>query len=44
VELYPHYGNVSGIRDQFGNDLPFPSASRLERREYRPKGIVQIVR
>jgi hypothetical protein len=44
VELFPHYGNVSGIRDQFGNDLPFPSAFRLSRREYRPKGIVQIVR
>lgn len=44
VELYPHYGNLSGIRDQFGNDLPFPSAFRLSRREHRPKGIVQIIR
>lgn len=44
VELYPHYGNLSGIRDQFGNELPFPSAFRLSRREWRPKGIVQIIR
>jgi hypothetical protein len=34
----------SGIRDQFGHDLTFPSAFRLSRREYRPKGIVRIVR
>jgi hypothetical protein len=44
VELYPHYpGLLSGIRDQFGNNLPFPSAFRLSRREYKPKGIVKIV-
>lgn len=28
VELYPHYGQLSGIRDQFGHDLEFPSAFR----------------
>jgi hypothetical protein len=45
VELYPHYpGLLSGIRDQFGNELQFPSAFRLSRRAHRPKGIVQIVR
>jgi hypothetical protein len=44
VELYPHYPRLlSGIRDQFGNNLPFPSAFRLSRREYKPKGIVKIV-
>ena len=44
VELYPHFpGLLSGIRDQFGNDLPFPSAFRLSRSAYTPKGIVQIV-
>ena len=44
VELYPHYpGLLSGIRDQFGNNLPFPSAFRLSRREYKPKGIVKLV-
>jgi hypothetical protein len=26
----------------FGNNLPFPSAFRLSRREYRPKEIVKI--
>lgn len=44
VELYPHFpGLLSGIRDQFGNELQFPSAFRLSRRAYLPKGIVQIV-
>lgn len=45
VELYPHLpGLLSGIRDQFGNELPFPAAFRLARQSFRPKGIVQIVR
>ncbi len=45
VEIYPHFPNLpSGIRDQFGNDLPFPSAFRLARRAYLPKGIVKIVK
>jgi hypothetical protein len=45
VELYPHFpGLMSGIRDPFGNELEFPSAFRLSRRAYRPKGIVQIIR
>jgi hypothetical protein len=45
VELYPHFpGLMSGICDQFGHELQFPSAFRLSRRAYRPKGIVQIVR
>jgi hypothetical protein len=44
VELYPHFpGLLSGIRDVFGNELEFPSAFRLSRGAYRPKGIVQIV-
>ena len=45
VELYPHYpGLMSGIRDQFGHELQFPSAFRLSRQAYRPKGIVRIIR
>jgi hypothetical protein len=45
VELYPHFaGLMTGIHDRFGNDLQFPSAFRLSRTDYRPKGIVQIVR
>lgn len=42
--FYPHYpGLTSGIRDQIGNEPPFPSAFRLSRQEYKPKGIVKIV-
>ena len=26
VELYPHVGQLSGIKDKLGNDLQFPSA------------------
>jgi len=44
VELYPHYpGLLSGIRDQFGNEVPFPSAFRLSRTDHRPKGIVRLM-
>lgn len=42
VELYPHYGQPSGIRDPFGNELEFPSAFRLSRRDGKPRGIVKI--
>ena len=28
VELYPHYGQCSGIKDVHGNDLEFPAAFR----------------
>jgi len=45
VELYPHYpGLLSGIRDPFGNELEFPSAFRLSRRAYEPRGIVRVIR
>lgn len=42
VELYPHFGQVCGIKDQFGNELEFPAAFRISRRDDRPKGIVKI--
>ena len=42
VELYPHYGQLSGIRDKFGNELEFPSAFRLSRRDGKPRGIIKI--
>ena len=42
VELYPHYGQPSGIRDRFGNELEFPSAFRMSRRDGKPRGIVKI--
>ncbi len=41
-ELYPHWGQVSGIRDRFGNELDFPSAFRISRRSDTPKGIIKI--
>jgi hypothetical protein len=42
VELYPHIGQLSGILDKYGNELEFPSAFRLSRRDGQPKGIVRI--
>ena len=42
VELYPHYGQLCGIRDRFGHELEFPSAFRQSSRDGRPKGIVKI--
>jgi hypothetical protein len=42
VELYPHYGQLCGIRDKFGHELEFPSAFRQSRRDGLPKGIVKI--
>lgn len=42
VELYPHCGLPSGIRDRHGNDLEFPAAFRRRRGDGMPKGIVRI--
>lgn len=42
VELYPHWGQPSSIKDRFGHDLEFPSAFRLSRRSGAPRGIVKI--
>jgi hypothetical protein len=44
VEFYPHaVGIMSGIVDEWGNDLGFPAAFRRSRRDGRLRGIVQIV-
>lgn len=43
VELFPHVGQPSGIRDRFGNELEFPAAFRLIR-DGIPKGILKIVK
>lgn len=44
VELYPHYrGGLTGIRDRFGNELEFPSAFRISRRDNKAKGIVKLL-
>jgi len=42
VELYPHYGQPCGIRDQHGHELEFPSAFRRSRRGGRARGIIKI--
>jgi hypothetical protein len=44
VELYPHFGQLTGIRDRFGNELELPSAFRQSRRDGKAKGIVQLRR
>lgn len=43
VELYPHFSGLpSGILDEHGNELEFPSAFRRSRRDGKPRGIVKI--
>jgi hypothetical protein len=42
VELYPHYGQPSGILDPGGRNLLFPEAFRRSRRDGKPKGIVKL--
>ncbi|WP_231735251.1 DUF6932 family protein [Gracilibacillus massiliensis] len=44
VELYPHYGlgPGTGILDQYGNNLLFPSAFRQTRDTFKQKGVVKI--
>jgi hypothetical protein len=44
VELYPHWGQLCGIRDEHGHELEFPSAFRRSRQEGRVRGIVKIER
>jgi len=43
VELYPHFGQPSGLVDQRGNQLSFPNAFRLSRRATTPKGIIRLM-
>ena|SRR5438445_5539389 len=42
VELYPHVGQLCGIRDRYGHELEFPSAFRQARPDGEPKGIITI--
>jgi hypothetical protein len=44
VELYPHYGQKSGIRDEHGNELMFPAAFRRTRRDGTLRGIVKVIK
>jgi hypothetical protein len=43
TELYPHFGQFSGILGPLGHPLQFPEAFRRSRSELREKGIVRIV-
>ncbi len=44
VEFYPHaLGIMSGITDEWGNDLEFPAAFRRSRRDGKPKGIIHVL-
>lgn len=44
VELFPHMeGMFTGILDKDGNNMKFPSAFRQSRRNFIPKGIVQLI-
>jgi hypothetical protein len=43
TELYPHYGQPSGILDPHGYELTFPSAFRRQRNTDQPKGIIHIL-
>ncbi len=42
VELFPHFNQFSGITDQYGQPLTFPSAFRLQRATFAQKGIVLL--
>ncbi len=44
VELFPHYGQGTGILDRYGNELEFPAAFRTSKEQLRPKGIVKLRR
>jgi len=41
IELYPHYGQLSGIRDKFGNESNSVGVPAL-RRNGNPRGIIKI--
>ena len=43
VELYPHVGQLTGIRDRHGHELEFPSAFRQSRFDGAAKGIVKLI-
>jgi len=44
VELYPHYGQSSGITDKHGNQQLFPAAFRRHRASGNQKGIIKLIR
>jgi hypothetical protein len=43
VEFWPQYlGCKSGLKDEFGNDLPIAAAFRRSRRNDRPRGVIKL--
>jgi len=44
IELYPHFGQGTGILDQHGRQLLFPSLFRQSRYANQEKGIIRLVR
>ncbi len=44
IELYPHYGQLSGLKDELGHDLLFPAAFRKSRFTNQQKGIVLLTK
>lgn len=44
VEMYPHVGQLTGIRDEHGQDQEFSAAFRKSRNNGKPKGIIRIER
>jgi len=44
VELYPHVGQSSGILDEHGHPMLFPSAFRQQRDTRNEKGIIKLLR
>jgi len=43
VEMYPHHGQLCGIKDKHGHELEFPSAFR-QSRSGEEKGIIKLVK
>jgi hypothetical protein len=44
VELYPHYGQGTNVRDSSGNEFDFPSLFRQQRNTGLSKGIISLMR
>lgn len=47
VEFFPHFPDhpqPTGVRDEHGGNLYFPSLFRRDKETRRPKGVIQIIR
>jgi len=42
VELFPHFGQGTGIVDEYGQELEFPAAFRKRRGDFARRGIVRL--